>query len=79
MTSEPGESPLFSVVSGHPGAEDLAALTAVVTAVLAARQRAAAARAAVGPAPSAWRDRASLTRAPLRPGPGAWRRSGRPA
>ena len=32
MTSEPGESPLFSVVSGHPRAEDLAALTAVLAA-----------------------------------------------
>ncbi len=46
MTSEPGESPLFSVASGHPGAEDLAALTAVLVARLAARQRAVAAQAA---------------------------------
>ena len=29
MTSEPGEHPLFSVVSGSPSAEELAALTAV--------------------------------------------------
>ena len=72
MTAEPGDSPLFSVVSGHPGPEDLAALTVV----LAARQRAGAAPAA---ARSAWLDRAALTRAPLRPGPGAWRRSGLPA
>jgi Acyl-CoA carboxylase epsilon subunit len=80
MTSEPGESPLFSVVSGRPDAEDLAALTAV----LAARQRAGAAQAAAAQAAartgrSAWLDRAALTRAPLRPGPGAWRRSGLPA
>jgi hypothetical protein len=75
MTSEPGESPLFSVVSGHPGPEDLAALTAV----LAARQRAVAAQAAARTARSAWLDRAALTRPPLRPGPGAWRRSGLPA
>lgn len=79
MTSEPGESPLFSVVSGHPGAEELAALTAVLAARLAARQRAVAARAAARPAGSAWLDRAALTRAPLHPGPGAWRRSGLPA
>jgi Acyl-CoA carboxylase epsilon subunit len=79
MTSEPGESPLFSVVSGHPGAEDLAALTAVLAARLAARQRAMAAQAAARTTRSAWLDRAALTRAPLRPGPGAWRRSGRPA
>ncbi|HEX3387848.1 MAG TPA: acyl-CoA carboxylase epsilon subunit [Streptosporangiaceae bacterium] len=76
MTRGPGEQPVLSVVSGRPTAEEVAAVTAVV---LAARQRAAAARAALGPAPSAWLDRASLTRAPLRPGPGAWRRSGRPA
>ena len=75
MTSEPGESPLFSVVSGRPDAEDLAALTAV----LAARQRAGAAQAAARTGRSAWLDRAALTRAPLRPGPGAWRRSGLPA
>ena len=76
MTGEPGESPLFSVVSGHPGPEDLAALTVVLAARLAARQRAGAAPAV---ARSAWLDRAALTRAPLRPGPGAWRRSGLPA
>ena len=80
MTSEPGESPLFSVVSGQPGVEDLAALTAVLAARLAARQRAvAAAQAPARPVRSAWLDRAALTRAPLRPGPGAWRRSGLPA
>jgi hypothetical protein len=79
MTSEPGESPLFSVVSGHPGPEDLAALTAVLAARLAARQRAMADQAAARLSRSAWLDRAALTRAPLRPGPGAWRRSGRPA
>jgi hypothetical protein len=78
MTDEPGEHPLFSVLSGHPSPEELAALTAVVVAKLAARQRAAASRAG-RPARSAWLDRAALTRAPLRPGPGAWRRSARPA
>ncbi len=78
MTDEPGEHPLFSVVSGHPSPEELAALTAVVAAKLAARQRAAS-PAPAGPARSAWLDRAALTRAPLRPGPGAWRRSARPA
>jgi hypothetical protein len=79
MTSEPGGRPLFSVVSGHPGAEELAALTAVVAARLAARQRPAAAQPARRPARSAWLDRAALTRAPLRPGPSAWLRSGRPS
>ena len=42
MTSEPGEQPLFSVMSGQPSAEELAALTAIVAAKLAASQRAAA-------------------------------------
>jgi hypothetical protein len=78
MTDEPGGRSMFSVVSGHPTAEELAALTAVVAATLAARKRAAA-QAAAGPAPSAWLDRAALTRPPLRPGPDAWRRSARPA
>ena len=79
MTDDPDRRPMFSVVSGHPSAEELAALTAVVAATLAARTRAAAARADAGPAPSAWLDRAALTRTPLRPGPDAWRRSARPA
>ncbi len=79
MTDEPGGRPMLSVVSGHPSAGELAALTAVVAATLAARERAAAAQAAAGPGRSAWLDRAALTRAPLRPGPGAWRRSARPA
>jgi hypothetical protein len=81
MTSEPGEQPLFSVMSGQPSAEELAALTAIVAAKLAASQRAAAAQssAAASPARSAWLDRAALTRAPLRPGPGAWRRSSLPS
>ena len=80
MTSEPGDHPLFSVVSGRPSAEELAALTAIVAAKLAARQRAMAAQvaAAARPASSAWLDRVALTRAPLHPGPGAWRRSGLP-
>jgi hypothetical protein len=78
MTDEPGGRSMFSVVSGHPTAEELAALTAVVAATLAARKRAAA-QAAAGPASSAWLDRAALTRTPLRPGPDAWRRSARPA
>jgi hypothetical protein len=79
MTDEPGARPMFSVVSGHPTAEEMAALTAVVAATLAARKRAAAAQAAAGPALSAWLDRAALTRTTLRPGPDAWRRSARPA
>jgi hypothetical protein len=79
MTVEPGGRPMLSVVSGHPSAEELAALTTVVAAKLAAGERAAAAQAAPGPPRSAWLDRAALIRAPLRPGPDAWRHSARPA
>ena len=78
MTSGPGEQLTLSVVAGRATAEEMAAVTAVVSALLATRQRPAASRPATGPASSAWLDRAALTRAPLRPGPGAWIRSGRP-
>jgi hypothetical protein len=78
MTDMPGEPQLLTVVSGRPTAEEMAAVTAVVSALLAARPQPAAAQAAARPARSVWLDRAALTRAPLRPGPGAWRRSARP-
>ena len=78
MTDMPGEPQLLAVVSGRPTAEEMAAVTAVVSALLAARPQPAASRAATGPASAAWLDRAGLTRAPLRPGPGAWIRSSRP-
>jgi hypothetical protein len=62
----------FSVVRGQPTPEELAALTAVLSRLLAARE--------AGPddAPAArsrWAERSRLLRAPLSPGPGAWRRS----
>ncbi|WP_017613677.1 acyl-CoA carboxylase subunit epsilon [Nocardiopsis salina] len=69
------QAPHLAVVRGEPTAEELAALTAVLSA------RAAAARASDGaeqPAPvSGWRDRAQglRGRVPHRPGPGAWRMS----
>ena len=74
MTADPAG---LTVVAGQPTAEELAALTAAVTGVLAARAaggRAAAARRQAG----GWADRSRLLRAPLAPGPGAWRRSARP-
>lgn len=71
---------VFRITAGQPSPEELAAVTAVLTAVLAARQRqaqqAAAAPARAGRA--GWPDRAALLHAPLTPGPGAWRRSARP-
>jgi Xaa-Pro aminopeptidase len=71
--SEDAGGPVLRVVRGEPTAEELAALTVVLTA------RAAAAAAPKPGAPrSEWRDRASLLRRPLHPGPGAWRASARP-
>jgi Acyl-CoA carboxylase epsilon subunit len=64
--------PLFHVKRGDPTPEELAALTAV----LAAKARAAAAarsRRHAGPPP--WGDPATAHRRPLpAPGPGAWKR-----
>ena len=71
------DTPGLTVVAGQPTDEDLAALTAALTAVLA---RAAADRV-TGPAgrrAGGWADRARLLRPPLVPGPDAWRRSARP-
>jgi hypothetical protein len=67
------------VVRGHATAEELAAVTAVVSALLAARQPGAGPVAEAGqPAQPGWLDRAALIGAPLSHGPAAWRRSGRP-
>ncbi|THJ67817.1 acyl-CoA carboxylase subunit epsilon [Arthrobacter echini] len=63
--------PAFSVVSGSPTAEELAALTAVVVALQGAQQT----PASDGPGRS-WVRRALLSLGP-RPGPASWRRSGR--
>jgi hypothetical protein len=71
------EAPLFEVVAGQPSAKELAALTAVLAGVRAARAQAAAA-AAPRNGTSHWADRAALVRMPVVPGPGAWRRSSRP-
>ncbi|PDP86934.1 acyl-CoA dehydrogenase [Glycomyces fuscus] len=73
--SAPKNPPHLAVVRGEPTAEELAVLTAVLSA------RARAARSAEEPPPerpSGWRDRSRLVRgAPPRPGPGAWRLSTR--
>ena len=72
--ARPGDGPLLEVVAGQPTADEVAALTVALSAVLAARQRAASRRQATG----GWADRSRLLRAPLRPGPQGWRRSARP-
>jgi acyl-CoA carboxylase epsilon subunit len=71
--ARPGDGPLLEVVAGQPTAEELAALTAALSAMLAARQRAASRRQPAG----GWADRSRLLRTPQRPGPQGWRRSAR--
>ncbi|WP_159945636.1 MULTISPECIES: acyl-CoA carboxylase subunit epsilon [unclassified Nocardiopsis] len=72
--SAPKNPPHLVVVRGEPTAEEIA----VLTAVLSARAAAARSAPATEPArPSGWRDRSRALRGPLRPGPGAWRLSTR--
>ena len=63
-------APLLSVVKGHPTAEELAALTAVVLS-LGGNEPAGADT----PSVRHWVRRQQLRLAPT-PGPGAWKRSG---
>lgn len=67
------ERPLLRVVRSEPSDEELAALTAVLSASVPqpASEPPAAPR-------STWADPAHRLRAPLRPGPGAWRASALP-
>jgi len=73
--ASPASGPVLEVVAGDPSAEDLAALTVALSAVLAAR---GAPAGQPGRAASGWADRSRLMNAPLRPGPDAWCRSARP-
>jgi hypothetical protein len=66
--------PLLRVVRGDPTPDELAALVAV----LAARQRAAAAPEVDTRPRSQWRNRGRNIRPAIGPGPGAWRASGLP-
>ncbi|QFZ23255.1 acyl-CoA carboxylase subunit epsilon [Saccharothrix syringae] len=66
-------APHLRVVRGNPDDEELAAVTAVVAALSAAR-----AEGREQPRRSAWADRSRLVRRPLDRGPGAWRASGLP-
>lgn len=63
------QEPLFTVTRGNPGPEELAALTAVLTA-LPAPQEERPARPTRAPRPQSRRLRLGLR---LRPGRGAWR------
>jgi acyl-CoA carboxylase epsilon subunit len=80
VTEDQGTRPLIEVTRGQPSPEEIAALSAVVSAVLARRSRAAAEAQArrQSPARPGWPDRAALLRTPLITGPGGWRHSTRP-
>jgi hypothetical protein len=68
--SEPTR-PLLRIVTGEPTAEELAALTVVVTALSHRRPRRR-------PTPvGTWSSFGDSHRGPIRPGPGGWRASGR--
>jgi hypothetical protein len=60
------ERPVLRVVSGNPSAEELAVLTAVMSATGSAGD------APEPPRRGRWNDPAMLVRRPLRAGPGAW-------
>lgn len=79
-SEDQGPRPLIEVTRGQPSAEEIAALAAVVSAILARRSRAAADAEAQrrSPARPGWPDRPAQLRAPLVTGPGAWRHSTRP-
>jgi hypothetical protein len=71
-TEDPTRPPLF-LVNGTATDEEVAALTAVLTALATARPG-----HAPRPAPSEWSSPRRAARAPLPPGPRAWRASGLP-
>jgi hypothetical protein len=64
--------PALTVVAGQPSAEELAALTVALSAVLATRGGPAG---RPGRAASGWADRSAMMGVPPSPGPDAWRRS----
>ena len=73
----PGDRPYLQIVRGEASPEEIAALVATLTAIAAARSRAAE-EAQPAPVPSLWNAPARRLRAPLHPAPGAWRRSALP-
>jgi Acyl-CoA carboxylase epsilon subunit len=66
------DGPVLTVVAGDPSAEELAALTVALSAVLAARGGPAV---QPGRAASGWADRSRMMGAAPSAGPDAWRRS----
>ncbi|WP_049577265.1 acyl-CoA carboxylase subunit epsilon [Nocardiopsis sp. SBT366] len=76
MSAPEKASPHLVVVRGEPTEEEIAVLTAVLTARAAAARAGSEAPESERPA-SGWRDHAHHLRVPPRPGPGAWRLSTR--
>ena len=71
--SDASERPALRVVRGEPTAEELAVVTAVVTAAASAGEPEPVERVRRG----GWNDPAGMHRRPLLPGPNAWRSSAR--
>jgi hypothetical protein len=73
-------APFLSVIRGNPTAEEVAALTVVLTAKArgAAAATAAMSAASGGAGSSAWSAKSRLMREPVSPGPGGWKRSALP-
>ena len=75
--AEAQDTPFLQVVRGEATVEEIAALVAMLTAVAAARSRAAEGTKPAR-ARSNWNAQARLLRAPVHPAAGAWRRSALP-
>jgi hypothetical protein len=73
--AQPAGEPALKVVTGRPSAEELAALTVALSAVLTARGGPAG---LPGRASPGWADRSRMMGVPPRPGRDAWRRSAQP-
>ena len=69
--------PYLQIVRGKAGPEEIAALVVTLTAIAAARSRAAE-EAKPAHVLSHWNAPARRLRVPLHPAPGAWRRSALP-
>jgi Acyl-CoA carboxylase epsilon subunit len=75
----PAGGPALEIVAGQPSAEELAALTVALAAVLATHGDPAAPDPGGRPGRAAgWADRSRMMRYPPGPAPDAWRRSARP-
>ena len=72
------EEPLVRVVKGDPTPEELAALTAVIAAKLAAHPAGASGPSSASDQVSDWSSYWRAVRAPARHGPGRWRASALP-